>query len=197
MQQLWKNTVMGMVYALILFVAGSLLYDFFNLAFFLNLAWLIRLVFLLAAVGGVVWFFLCLSKFIDIQSSDEDKKAVTTMRTAYIIMAVGMILHIIPLIGWIFNLICAIVAYILLILAFGKYSTSTTLTDVAQAGVKMLKVYAIVGLVCAILLIIPIVDIVAWIGFIVAYVCLFLGWIKVSTGGPLDDAEKAAAAKAE
>lgn len=192
MQQVWKQTVMGVIWALVLMMAGSILMSISAMVAVAGALFgssgaaggfgFLTIVCLLAMIGGFVWFFINLSKFITIQQTDADRSAISNVRTSYIIFIVGAILNFIPIIGWIVNLICALVANILLIIAFNNFSNSQFMNPTGRSGASLLKVQAIITLICAILMIIPVVNILAIIGEIVALVLLFVGWSKVSNG---------------
>ncbi|MCH5220460.1 MAG: hypothetical protein J1F20_07810 [Muribaculaceae bacterium] len=192
MQQVWKQTVMGVIWALVLMMAGSILMSISAMVAVAGALFgssgaaggfgFLTIVCLLAMIGGFVWFFINLSKFITIQQTDADRSAISNVRTSYIIFIVGAILNFIPVIGWIVNLICALVANILLIIAFNNFSNSQFMNPTGRSGASLLKVQAIITLICAILMIIPVVNILAIIGEIVALVLLFVGWSKVSNG---------------
>ena len=192
MQQVWKQTVMGVIWALVLMMAGSILMSISAMVAVAGALFgssgaaggfgFLTIVCLLAMIGGFVWFFINLSKFITIQQTDADRSAISNVRTSYIIFIVGAILNFIPVVGWIVNLICALVANILLIIAFNNFSNSQFMNPTGRSGASLLKVQAIITLICAILMIIPVVNILAIIGEIVALVLLFVGWSKVSNG---------------
>ena len=192
MQQVWKQTVMGVIWALVLMMVGSILMSISAMVAVAGALFgssgaaggfgFLTIVCLLAMIGGFVWFFINLSKFITIQQTDADRSAISNVRTSYIIFIVGAILNFIPVVGWIVNLICALVANILLIIAFNNFSNSQFMNPTGRSGASLLKVQAIITLICAILMIIPVVNILAIIGEIVALVLLFVGWSKVSNG---------------
>ena len=197
MRQVWKSTVMNIIYALIiymvagiltgvaaLFTAGSaLLGSSSGATGFLALT----IVALLAMIGGFVWFFIGLSKFITLQRTEADRSAVSMVRTSYIVLIAGAILGLIPLIGWIITLLCGIAAYIMLIIAFGNFSKSEFMNENGRAGASLLKVFGIIMLVCTVLAIIPFVNILAILGEIAGIILLFLGWSRISNGCPRED----------
>lgn len=196
MNQIWKSTVMGIVYALIVYIVASILISISSVAALISgLAGsagaaggfgAMTIIFLLLMIAGFVWFFVNLSKFIGLQKTDDDTKAITNVRTAYILIVIGAVLNLIPLIGWLLNLICQIVGYVLLIVAFGNFANSRALGQDGKTGANLLKVYAIISLICSVLAVIPFINILAYLGFIAAYVLLFIGWIKVSNDTPRD-----------
>lgn len=199
MRNLWKTTVMGIVYAMIVYIVASFLVTITTV---LTVAsgmvgsgtaagsfLLLTVIFLIAMLAGFVWFFINLSKFITLQKTDDDAKSISNVRTAYILVVVGVLVSFIPLIGWIVNLVCQIVAYILLIIAFGNYSNSRVLGMGAKSGASLLKTYAILALICGILLVIPVINFLALIGLIVAWILMFMGWVKIANDAPREEGE--------
>lgn len=186
MQKQWQSTVMNIIWSIIIYmVAGILAGAFGSLGSVNSTSNALKWVFLIVEIGGFVWYFMNLTKFITLQKNDADAAAVSGVRLAYIISIVGVVLAFIPAVGWIFNLICSIVSLILLIINFGKLSNSTVLPQGAKAGASLLKVSVIVSLVGAVLGIIPAVG---WIFNllcgIAALVLLFMGWSKVAVNAP-------------
>ena len=192
MKQLWKQTVMGIIWGLVVMMACEIIT---SITAIITAAGALvgsgetavgfgalTIIFFLGVIAGFVWFFINLSKFIPMQKNDTDRAAISNVRLAYIIFIVGAVLAFIPVAGWIICLICDIAAYIILLLGFNSYSTSKALNETGRQGANLLKIYAILVLICAILAIIPFVNIIAIIGEIVALVLLFMGWSKVSVG---------------
>lgn len=191
MKQVWKSTAMGIVYSLIIMMVASILTAFTAAATAVTAIFgsssaggfvVLTVIFLLAMVGGFVWFFLNLSKFITLQRSDSDRTAISNVRTAYILFIAGTLLGLIPVAGIFINLICQIVAYVLLIIAYGNFANSPFMNEEGRSGASLLKTAAIINVICSVLMIIPFINILAMIGSIVALVLLFLGWTKVSNG---------------
>lgn len=192
MNIVWKNTVMGIVWSLVLMMVASFLMVFTTLGSIFGAIFgsagafgsfaFFTVLFLLLMLGGFVWFFVNLSKFITLQRDERDRASVSNIRTAYIIFIVGALVTFIPVVGWIAGIICQLVAYIMLIMAFGSFSTSVVMNDNGRSGASLLKVYAILSLICSILMIIPIVNILALIGLIVGVVLLFIGWTRIAGG---------------
>lgn len=186
MQQQWKSTVMNIIYSIIIYAVAGILAGVFGAFGTLNsTANALKWVFFIIEIGGFVWYFMNLTKFITLQKNDADSAAVSGVRLAYIISIVGVLLSMIPAVGWIFGLICSIVSLVLLIINFGKLSNSTILPQGAKEGANLLKVSVIVSLVGAVLGIIPAVGwIFALLCGIVSIVLLFMGWSKVAANAP-------------
>ena len=192
MNQVWKKTVMGIIWSLVLMLAGTILAGIMSVlavaggllgsggAF--GAFGVMAIIFVLAALGGYIWFFINLSQFIPQQKTPEDRSAISNVRTAYIISLVGTILGLIPVAGIFLALICGLISSILLIIAYGNFSNSQAMNGTGRSGASLLKTAAIISLVCSILSIIPILNILAIIGQIVALILIFMGWSKVSNG---------------
>lgn len=182
---------MGIVYALIIMMASTILSTIFAAIAVIGGIFgsssagsfvALTVICVLALIGGFIWFFVNLTKFIDMQQNTEDRTAVSNIRTAYIIMIVGNLLMLIPIAGIFINLICAIVGYILLLIAYGNFSNSKFMNANGCAGASLLKTATIINIICSILMIIPFINILAMIGLIVALVLVFIGWTKVADG---------------
>lgn len=197
MQLEWKKVVNTIVYSLIVYMAAGLLAGIFDSIASLhklsgalggssNGIWgVLAILMSIASIGGFVWFFVNVNKFIPLQKDASDAAAITGVRNAYIVSIAGIILAFIPAVGWIFSLICGLVSAIMLIMNYGKFSNSPVMNAVGKTGASNLKVAAILSLVGSILAIIPAVGwIFALICGIISIVFIFLGWTKVSNGCP-------------
>lgn len=192
MQQLWKKTAMGIVYSLIIVMVGILLMGFsaafslasgiFGSASGFGLFGVLTILFLLAAIGGYVWFFINLVKFKGLQQTESDRSAISNVLVAYILMFAGTILTLIPIAGIFINLVCVIAANVLLIVAYGSFSRSQVMNQMGCNGASNLKVASIVALICGVLTIIPFLNILALLGSIAVIVLQFVGWTKISNG---------------
>lgn len=200
MQQ-WKSTVMGVIYAIIIYaVAGFIATVLSTLSSISSAAnafggadmpdtglGVASWIFLIIELGGFVWFFMNLSKFIGLQQNDADRNAVTMVRNAYIVQVAGVILAFLPAIGWLLALVCSLVSLIMLIIGFGNMAKSEFMNAVGKSGASLLKIGVIISLIGVVLALIPLIgDFLALICSLVYIVLLFMGWTKVSNGYPTE-----------
>lgn len=198
MEKQWKSTVMGVIYALIIFYVAPIFATIFGFISDIGdvagsigakadtggagaLYW----IFTIAGWAAFVWFFMNLTKFIALQKNSEDAQNVTKIRNAYIVIFVAGILALIPLLGWILSAVALIIGYVMLITGFGGLAKSTVLPEEAKSGAASLKTCFIIFIVAAVLGLIPLAgSILSAILGLVGVVLLFLGWAKIANNAP-------------
>ena len=143
-------------------------------------------------IAGYALFFLNIKKFVDIQRTDADRKAVKDIYIAYILLIVAIVADFIPVIGGIAWLVLMIIGYVKLLSGFKALKTSATWTDDARSGAGLIYSSTIWLLVGAVISIIPFVG-----GFLNALITLVIfftilrGWKKIQAGGPAETAAPA------
>lgn len=140
-------------------------------------------------IVGYVLFFLNIKKFVDIQTTDADRKAAKDIYIAYILLIVAIVADFIPVIGGIAWLVLMIIGYVKLLSGFKALKTSATWTDDARSGAGLIYSSTIWLLVGAVISIIPFVG-----GFLNALITLVIfftilrGWKKIQAGAPAETA---------
>ena len=131
-------------------------------------------------LGGYALFFVYAGKFRDLLSGD-DANAAGSLRNAHLILAIGTLLYILPIpfveyIAAIINLI----AWFMLLSAYGKLMNSTSLPELAAAGMKKLRKAMLLSVVGAIIAFIPFIGIVGGILSLIAFFMTLKGWSMVA-----------------
>lgn len=131
-------------------------------------------------LGGYALFFVYAGKFRDLLSGD-DANAAGSLRNAHLILAISTLLCILPIpfveyIAGIINLI----AWFMLLSAYGKLMNSTSLPELAAAGMKKLRKAMLLSVVGAIIAFIPFIGIVGGILSLIAFFMTFKGWSMVA-----------------
>lgn len=195
MRELWKRTVLGIIFSLIVYIVASapvigidtfitVTSFYFGVELNVESYAVLAIVCVIAMLAGFAWFYLNLSKFINLQKTVDDIKCISKLRTAYILITVGILIGLIPLFGWIVNLVCQILAYVRIYIAFEKYSNSQVLGVGGKTGASLLKIYALLALISNVLLDLFFTSYLGMIGFIIAWVLLFMGWVKIANDTP-------------
>lgn len=189
---------MGVVYAIILYSAAQILSTVFGSLADIHSAsgsfgikvtsgiWrVLEIICTIGALGGFAWFFLNLTKFIDLQANATDTATVSRIRLGYIISIAGVVLGLIPSLGWILALICSVLSIVVLITAYDEYGKSTAIGANARRGANYLKYSIIISLIGVLLSHIPLVGwILSLICGIIAIILLFMGWTGIANGAP-------------
>lgn len=178
MQQLWKPTVMNIVYGLIGGLVAGLL-----AGVFLFVTPVLYYVFIVVGLAANVWVIINLNKFKGIQNNESDKSAINLVFIANILSLAGSFFGLIPVVGWILSLLLGIAAAITLLLGYSKFAKSTYMNATGLSGASLLKVSAIISLCAAVIAIIPVIGtIIALLAAIAVIILTFIGWTKVSNG---------------
>lgn len=136
-------------------------------------------------IAGYVLFFLNIKKFVDIQTTDADRKAAKDIYIAYILLIVAIVADFIPVIGGIAWLVLVIIGYIKLLSGFKALKASETWSEEARSGAGLIFSSTIWLLAGAVISIIPFVG-----GFLNALITLIIfftilrGWKKIQAGAP-------------
>ncbi len=134
----------------------------------------------IVVLGGYALFFVYGGKFRDLLSGD-DANAAGSLRNAHLILAIGTLLCILPIpfveyIAAIIN----IIAWFMLLSAYGKLMNSTSLPELAAAGMKKLRKAMLLSVVGAIIAFIPFIGIVGSILALIAFFMTLKGWSMVA-----------------
>lgn len=199
MQQIWKNTAMGVVWSTLIWMVSSLLFAlcssvgiagsflFSGAGVFLVLA----VLFFLGILAGFIWFLVSLSKFSNLQQCAADTATMKNVLTAELILIGANIVSIIlsvmiftAFIGVIISFIANIAIYAWLLTLYGSYSRSEVVGQSARDGASLLKTGCILALVAAVLNVIPFMGFISVLCNIAYIVLFFIGWTKISNGAP-------------
>ena len=131
-------------------------------------------------LGGYALFFVYAGKFRDLLSGD-DANAAGSLRNAHLILAIGTLLCLLPIpfVEYIAGII-EIIAWFMLLSAYGKLMNSTSLPELAAAGMKKLRKAMLLSVVGAIIALIPFIGIVGGILSLIAFFMTLKGWSMVA-----------------
>ncbi|MFI3331431.1 MAG: hypothetical protein R3Y38_06460 [Rikenellaceae bacterium] len=141
-------------------------------------SWLVGI----AALVALFIYWKSLTKLTE--GTDEAISAgVSKLKTAIILSLVAVVVGWIPVLGWIAAPILMIIAFVMELMAYGKFTASTSFGELGQKGARKLKTSMILYIVGAGLSIIPFLgSILDSILCIVAFVLVFLGWKGIILG---------------
>lgn len=112
-------------------------------------------------------------------SDDADVAALTKVRLGILLFFLGVILRMIPVVGFVLGPLAWIAAYVFMLLGFSALKKSESFAD--NGGMSLLFIAAILGIVGSVFIIIPLVGkILGNLVFLAMYVLILLGWKKVT-----------------
>ena len=112
-------------------------------------------------------------------SDDADVAALTKVRLGILLFFLGVILKMIPVVGFVLGPLAWIAAYVFMLLGFSALKKSESFAD--NGGMSLLFIAAILGIVGSVFIIIPLVGkILGNLVFLAMYVLILLGWKKVT-----------------
>ncbi len=133
------------------------------------------------SIFGLILFFIGLSKLKEGLDA-AGKSAVSLLIIAAVIGILGLIIDLIPLVGWV-AIIIFIIAFIIELIGFIRLKTSSTIGDKGKSGAGLLIVSMVLVIIAAIFWFIPLVGgIISAILSLVALFLVFYGWLKIQSG---------------
>ena len=134
----------------------------------------------IVVLGGYALFFVYAGKFRELLSGD-DANAAGSLRTAHLLLAVGTLLCILPIpfVEYIAGII-DLIAWFMLLSAYGKLMNSTSLPELAAAGMKKLRKAMLLSVIGAIIAFIPFIGFVGGILTLIAFFMTLKGWSMVA-----------------
>ena len=166
---IWVYTIAG--------VLGAVLY-FFDRGFGLStMLYLVQIV-------GYVLYIVAIFKFTKLQQCDQDIAATKKISNAYILMIAGIIAGLIPLLGWIADLVLSIIAFVFLLQGYKALSQSPILPELCKAGAGRLYTAMLISLAGVILGIIPLAgSLLQAIVDIIVFVMVLSAWKSIKENG--------------
>lgn len=135
-------------------------------------------------VLGIVGFVSVIKVFITLGQwknavDANDVPAVNKLKLAYLLTIIGVLVGLIPFLGFVAGIL-AIIASILLIIGYAGLKNSTTLPELARKGGKSLFIGAILSIVAAVVGFLPLLGWLATIISIIAWLLYILGWKDIA-----------------
>lgn len=132
--------------------------------------------------AGIIIYLVALGKLKSALDSDAES-GVSKLKTSAILAICGVVLGWIPVVGWAFELILNILAFIFGLLGYSRLKSTPSIGTVGQQGAGNLFLGMILMLVAVIVDIIPAVGgTIAAILAIVTIGLAFIGWKRIATG---------------
>ena len=92
----------------------------------LSIGDIIESMFSLLVIVGYYLFFRSLTRFARLQSNQQDGEHVSTVRTAYILLLVALIVDFVPMIGWLSSFVLMVIAYVKMLSGYRGLKKSIT-----------------------------------------------------------------------
>lgn len=139
---------------------------------------------ILSSIVAIIAFIIYLKALGKAGSSSDMNVSggISKLKTAIILGLIGVIITIIPLIGWIVGPILAIIAFIFEYMAYGMFKNAETLGNEGRAGAGKLQLSMILLIVGAIVGLIPLIGVVGGLIDLFALILVFNGWYKILLG---------------
>lgn len=151
----------------------------------LSMGDIIESMFSILVLVGYYLFFRSLTRFSRLQSNKQDGEYVSTVRTAYILLVVALIVDFIPFIGWLASFVIMIIAYIKMLSGYSGLKKSATFPAEAHQGASTLYSCTIWTLVGYVLGCIPLLGgIIEGIITLVVFFMILSAWGRIKNGAP-------------
>lgn len=151
----------------------------------LSMGDIIESMFSILVLVGYYLFFRSLARFSRLQSNKQDGEYVSTVRTAYILLVVALIVDFIPFIGWLASFVIMIIAYIKMLSGYSGLKKSATFPAEARQGASTLYSCTIWTLVAYVLGCIPLVgSVIEGIITLVIFFTILSAWGRIKNGAP-------------
>lgn len=147
---------------------------------------------------GYYLFFNSLTRFMHLQNDEYDKKCISKIRTAYILLLASLLVANIPTLGGLLKIVFVIISYIMLISGYGRLKKSSTFPYEARRGASLLFSCAIWILVGNVLEIIPLLgSVIEGIITLITFFLIIAGWKRIEYASPCITRQKAVALEQE
>ena len=111
-------------------------------------------------------------------SDDADVASLQKVRLGILLFFLGVILRMIPVVGFVLGPLAWIAAYVFMLLGFSALKKSESFAD--NGGMSLLFIAAILGIAGSVFVIIPLVGkILGNLLFLAMYILILMGWKKV------------------
>ena len=112
-------------------------------------------------------------------SDDADVASLQKVRLGILLFFLGVILRMIPVVGFVLGPLAWIAAYVFMLLGFSALKKSESFAD--NGGMSLLFIAAILGIAGSVFVIIPLVGkILGNLLFLAMYILILMGWKKVT-----------------
>lgn len=146
---------------------------------------IIESMFSILVLIGYYLFFRSLTRFARLQSNQQDSDHVSTVRTAYILLVVALIVDFIPLIGWLASFVLIVIAYVKMLSGYRGLKKSYSFPSEARQGAATLYSCTIWTLVAYVLGCIPLVgSVIEGIITLVIFFTILSAWGRIKAGAP-------------
>jgi len=151
----------------------------------LSIGDIIESMFSLLVIVGYYLFFRSLTRFARLQSNQQDGEHVLTVRTAYILLLVALIVDFVPMIGWLSSFVLMVIAYVKMLSGYRGLKKSITFPYEARQGASALYSCTIWTLVGYVLGCIPLFGgIIEGIITLVVFFMVLSAWGRIKNGVP-------------
>lgn len=151
----------------------------------LSMGDIIESMFSILVLVGYYLFFSSLTRFSRLQSNKQDGEYVSTVRTAYILLVVALIVDFIPFIGWLASFVIIVIAYVKMLSGYSGLKKSVTFPPEAQQGASTLYSCTIWTLVGYVLGCIPFIgSVIEGIITLVVFFMILSAWGRIKNGAP-------------
>lgn len=151
----------------------------------LSIGDIIESMFSILVIVGYYLFFRSLTRFARLQPNQQDGEHVSTVRTAYILLLVALIVDFVPMIGWLASFVLMVIAYVKMLSGYRGLKKSYTFPSEARQGAATLYSCTIWTLVGYVLGCIPLFgSIIEGIITLVVFFTILSAWGRIKDGAP-------------
>ena len=151
----------------------------------LSMGDIIESMFSILVIVGYYLFFRSLTRFARLQPNQQDGEHVLTVRTAYILLLVALIVDFVPMIGWLASFVIMVIAYIKMLSGYSGLKKSATFPAEAHQGASTLYSCTIWTLVGYVLGCIPLLGgVIEGIITLVVFFTILSAWGRIKNGAP-------------
>lgn len=134
---------------------------------------------------GYYLFFRSLARFARLQSNWQDSEKVSTIRTAYILLVIALIVDFVPTIGWLVSFVLMVIAYVKMLSAYRGLKKSATFPPEARQGASTLFACTIWTLVGYVLGCIPLFgSVIEGIITLIVFFTILSAWGRIKNSAP-------------
>ncbi len=151
----------------------------------LSMGDIIESMFSILVIVGYYLFFRSLTRFARLQPNQQDGEHVSTVRTAYILLLVALIVDFVPMIGWLASFVLMVIAYVKMLSGYRGLKKSYTFPSEARQGAATLYSCTIWTLVGYVLGCIPLLGgVIEGIITLVVFFTILSAWGRIKNGAP-------------
>lgn len=151
----------------------------------LSMADVIESMFSILMLVGYYLFFRSLTRFARLQSNWRDGEKVSTVRTAYILLVVALLVDFVPMIGGLASFVLMVIAYVKMLSGYRGLKKSATFPPEARQGASTLFACTIWTLVGYVLGCIPLIgSVIEGIITFVVFFTILSAWGRIKNAAP-------------